>query len=154
MKSETLTAAAMQSDSDSHKNELLDLIVCIEQIKHEIFCPSPKCGQILDIGRAIMVTPIADGNECRAIVFCGARCASQALKRTRRTMRLIARNEPDYATGENPEIILSFKTITPACFKQSFPHVRLRPEPKVESTGAKVESTGAKGGHNKNLSLF
>ena len=151
MKPETLTAAAMQSDSDSHKNELLDLIVCIEQVKHEIFCPSPKCGQILDIGRAIMVTPIADGNECRAIVFCGARCASQALKRTRKVMSKL---EQTQIQRGYPEIILSFKTVTPSCFKRSFPHVRLRPEPKIESAGAKVESTGAKGGHNKNLSLF
>ena len=119
MKAETLTAAAMQADDSLHADELIDLVVCLEQIKRMMFCPANHCSKVLDVRRAVQLTPLIGAKACSAYTFCSEQCAAAAIVRTQEVIK---------------DPALSFRTLSPGCFKWSFPHVRLRPEPDLAST--------------------
>lgn len=122
MKPETLTAAAMQTDDKAHQKDLLDLVTLLDQIQRRIFCPIKSCGKVMDIKKSVLVIPKVCGlsadKESNGLGFCSKRCASEAMERLR----------SDFLDG-----VCTFRTVTPANFKQTFPHRRLRPEESDQS---------------------
>jgi len=128
MKQETLTAAAMQASDPQHQRDLVDLAVMLTHIQSAMFCPNPACKRVLDIGRAISVFPKGSGIPSSTPgVFCGAGCAVDAMRRL---------------TAKFLEDFVVYRTLTPSCFKPSFPHVRLHPEPVLDM-GAEYGRVGA-----------
>jgi len=117
MKPETLTAAAMQTDDKEHQRDLLDLVTLLDQIQRRIFCPIKSCKKVMDIRKSVLVIPKACGlsvnKESKGLGFCSDKCASAAMERLR----------ADFIND-----VCTFRTVTPANFKQTFPHKRLRPE--------------------------